>query len=235
MAHNGMCRPRERAIIASRDAASSGELACRTARHPSWPLLMAWSMSTASPPRISPTMIRVGRIRRLFLNRCSSVTSPAPSTLGRRHSRRTTCFCLRSSSAVSSMVIIRSDRLLIAAHSNWAMGSLSVPTRTRSSTSFRLLVNLRIVTAGPLRLNGGMMTLTREPSGSRQSTYGVWASTERPDGRTMSSMRLLSCFSVSKRNGVSSMRPRRSANTSRDPLIMISVISGSTISGRIGS
>ena len=33
---------------------------------PSWPVFMAWSMSTVSAPRTSPTMMRSGRMRREF-------------------------------------------------------------------------------------------------------------------------------------------------------------------------
>ena len=49
---------------------------------PSWPVFMAWSMSRASPPRHSPTMIRSGRMRRELRIRSRIVTSPRPSMLG---------------------------------------------------------------------------------------------------------------------------------------------------------
>ena len=48
---------------------------------PSWPVFMAWSMSSASGPRHSPTTIRSGRMRRAFFTRSRIVYSPAPSML----------------------------------------------------------------------------------------------------------------------------------------------------------
>ena len=36
---------------------------------PSWPVFMAWIMSSVSAPRHSPMMIRSGRIRRAFFTR----------------------------------------------------------------------------------------------------------------------------------------------------------------------
>ena len=48
---------------------------------PSWPVFMAWSMSSASPPRHSPTTIRSGRMRRQFTTRSRIVISPLPSML----------------------------------------------------------------------------------------------------------------------------------------------------------
>ena len=49
-------------------SASRGLLACTVVIEPSWPVFIAWSMSRASPPRHSPTTMRSGRIRRLFLH-----------------------------------------------------------------------------------------------------------------------------------------------------------------------
>ena len=43
--------------------ASSGPLACTVDIEPSWPVLMAWIMSSASGPRTSPTTMRSGRSR----------------------------------------------------------------------------------------------------------------------------------------------------------------------------
>jgi hypothetical protein len=69
-------------MVPRRFRASRGVLAWRVVRLPSWPVFMAWSMSTASGPRTSPTMIRSGRIRRELMTRERTVTSPFPSTLG---------------------------------------------------------------------------------------------------------------------------------------------------------
>ena len=43
---------------------SRGVLAWTVVSEPSWPVFMACSMSSASPPRHSPTMMRSGRMRR---------------------------------------------------------------------------------------------------------------------------------------------------------------------------
>ena len=45
---------------------------------------MAWSMSSASAPRHSPTMMRSGRMRRALRTRSRVVTSPTPSMFGGR-------------------------------------------------------------------------------------------------------------------------------------------------------
>ena len=43
---------------------------------PSWPVFIAWSMSSASAPRTSPTMMRSGRMRSELRTRSRMVTSP---------------------------------------------------------------------------------------------------------------------------------------------------------------
>ena len=75
---------------------------------PSWPVVIACSMSKASSPRTSPTMMRSGRMRSAFLTSSRWRISPRPSILGGRVSRRPTCGCCSCSSAASSMVIRRS-------------------------------------------------------------------------------------------------------------------------------
>ena len=50
-------------IVSMRLSASRGELAWTVVSEPSWPVFMAWSMSSASAPRTSPTMMRSGRMR----------------------------------------------------------------------------------------------------------------------------------------------------------------------------
>src|SRR2546425_990735 len=67
------------------------------------------NMSSASAPRDSPTMMRSGRIRSVLMTRSRCVIAPAPSMLMGRVSRRTTCDCWSCSSAVSSMVMMRSS------------------------------------------------------------------------------------------------------------------------------
>ena len=47
---------------------------------------------------------------------------------------------------------------------------LNAPRAIRSSAVKGLLLNLRMVTVGPFKASGGIMTFTREPSGRRAST-----------------------------------------------------------------
>ena len=47
--------------------ASAGVLACIVVNEPSWPVFIAWSISTASSPRTSPMMMRSGLIRRALM------------------------------------------------------------------------------------------------------------------------------------------------------------------------
>ncbi len=63
-------------------SASRGELAWTVVIEPSWPVFMACSMSSASSPRHSPTMIRSGRMRSALLTRSRCRISPLPSMLG---------------------------------------------------------------------------------------------------------------------------------------------------------
>ena len=54
-------------IVSRRASASRGVLAWTVVSEPSWPVFMACSMSSASPPRTSPTTMRSGRMRSAFL------------------------------------------------------------------------------------------------------------------------------------------------------------------------
>ena len=89
--------------------ASRGELACTVDSDPSWPVFIAWSMSSASPPRHSPTMMRSGRMRRALRTRSRMATWPLPSMFGGRVSSRTTWSWWSWSSTASSMVTMRSS------------------------------------------------------------------------------------------------------------------------------
>ena len=77
-------------IVSRRASASRGELACTVDSEPSWPVFIAWSMSSASAPRTSPTMMRSGRMRSALRTRSRMVTSPLPSMLAGGLSSRTT-------------------------------------------------------------------------------------------------------------------------------------------------
>src|SRR2546422_104105 len=74
---------------------------------PSWPVFIACSMSSASPPRHSPTTMRSGRIRSELMTRRWMVISPSPLMSFGRVSRRHTCSWWSCSSAASSMVTMR--------------------------------------------------------------------------------------------------------------------------------
>ena len=69
--------------------------------------------------------------------------------------------------------------------------------------SSRFFANLRIVTSGPLSDSGGMMALTRLPSGRRASTIGEDSSIRRPTWATILLMIRRRCDSSVKRTGVS--------------------------------
>src|SRR3989442_1499570 len=84
IARVGRLKPDICIIISSREIESRGVLAWMVEIDPSWPVFMAWSMSSDSPPRTSPTMMRSGRMRRLLRTRSRCVTSPRPSMLGGR-------------------------------------------------------------------------------------------------------------------------------------------------------
>jgi hypothetical protein len=63
---------------------------------------------------------------------------------------------------------------------------------------------------GPSMASGGMMALTREPSGRRASTIGLDSSMRRPTRETILSMIFIRWASSLKVTSVSSSLPRRS-------------------------
>ena len=75
-------------MFSMRASASRGLLAWTVVSEPSWPVFIAWSMSNASAPRTSPTMMRSGRMRSALRTRSRCVTSPLPSMFGGRASSR---------------------------------------------------------------------------------------------------------------------------------------------------
>ena len=68
MARTGRSMPAISTIVSRRASMSRGVLAWPVVSEPSWPVFIAWSMSSASPPRHSPTMIRSGRMRKRGLH-----------------------------------------------------------------------------------------------------------------------------------------------------------------------
>ena len=72
-----------------------------------------------------------------------------------------------------------------------------------SSSVSRFFENLRIVISGPESDSGGMIALTREPSGRRASTIGDASSMRRPIWATILLMIRRRCESSVKRTVVS--------------------------------
>ena len=203
---------------------------------PAWPLVIAWIMSRASPPRHSPTITRSGRIRRLFLKRSRIVTSPRPYRSAARDSRPRTCGCFNWSSLDSSMTTMRrsagmnSDitfrRLVlpldvpplirrffsVTMHSirKSRASSLSVPLETRNPMSSACRANLRIVTTTPRLEHGGMATWTRDPSGNRASIIGCSGEMRLPTYWRMFREAASRADSFGNFASVRSRRPRRS-------------------------
>ena len=105
---SGRPEPASSTSVSSRASASCVPLAWIVDSEPSCPVLSACSMSSASAPRTSPTTMRSGRIRSAARTSSRTATPPTPSAFGGRASSRTTCGWPSRSSAVSSMVTIRS-------------------------------------------------------------------------------------------------------------------------------
>ena len=93
---------------------------------------------------------------------------------------------------------------------NCADSGVTVPKSIRSSIVYGSRENFRIVSVGPRSESGGMIALTRLPSGSRASTIGEASSTRRPTCETILSM-IRSRWALStKVASVASILPRRS-------------------------
>ena len=260
MATCGSATSAIRASVSIRRSASAAEFECTVVIDPAWPVFSACSMSSASAPRTSPTMMRSGRMRSALRTSWRMVTSPLPSTFGGRLSRRSTCGCWSRSSAASSIVMIRSARstnedstlsrvvlpdpvpplttMLLRPSTRSrrkdTASAVTVALSTRSSAPNAWRRNRLIVSSGPSRLSGGITQFTRDPSGKRASASGAASSTRRPSGLRMRSIRCISSSSEPNDTSVSTMRPRRSTCTTPRPLTMISSTSGSSISGSSG-
>ena len=70
--------------------------------------------------------------------------------------------------------------------------------------------NFRIVSVGPRSESGGMIALTRLPSGRRASTIGEASSTRRPTCETILSMIRSRCALSTKAASAASILPLRS-------------------------
>lgn len=84
---------------------------------------------------------------------------------------------------------------LISASSSCAIAGVKLWLFTMSVTVSGFTAKRRIDTSGPSIADGGMIALTREPSGRRASTIGVDSSIRRPTRETMRSMIFIRCAS----------------------------------------
>ena len=178
-------------------SASRALLAC-SVHMPGSPALSASSRSRHSSARTSPTMIRLGRIRRLSLTRSRSAISPVPSRPDCRVCIGTQSGCGNRSSKTSSADTTRSPPGIAAARQlrrvvlpawvppatrtfspartdasrNAAAAGVRLPSSTRSASRAALSTNLRMLTAVKPRLMPSRTTCSRWPSGSIASTNG---------------------------------------------------------------
>jgi len=92
----------------------------------------------------------------------------------------------------STMTRTKPDWVIAKSHpdsvASMDLPRVSVPTLIRSSIRILSERNFRTVIVGLFGETGGMITLTREPSGKRASTIGCDSSTRRPMGATMRSI-----------------------------------------------
>ena len=103
------------------------------------------------------------------------------------------------------------------------MPGVKAPFLISSSGVRACLGNLRMLIVGPTSDSGGMMTLTREPSGRRASTIGLLSSTRRPSGATMrSTIRMTSSLSRNLMSALFQLAVR-STKTCWGPLTSTSV------------
>ena len=77
IARIGSSMPPISTMVSMRDSVSRGLFEWIVVSEPSWPVFIAWSMSSASAPRASPTMMRSGRIRSELRTSSRILTSPA--------------------------------------------------------------------------------------------------------------------------------------------------------------
>ena len=229
----GISPPIIATICSRRESASRAVFAWIVVIDPSWPVFMACSISNASAPRTSPTMILSGRIRRAFRTRSRCVTAAAPSILAGRVSSRTTCSCFNCNSAASSIVTMRwrgsmkaesafsivvlpdpvppeirtFRRASIRAVRTRTACSESAPRSTNRSSVRGSRENLRMESVGPSMAQGRMMAFTRLPSSRRASTQGWLSSTRRPTRLTILSMIRKRCRSSRNCTGTRSRRP----------------------------
>src|SRR5205823_6536797 len=110
----------------------------------------------------------------------------------------------------------------------------SVPRAIRSSISKWRVLNLRIVSVTPFRLEGGMTAATLLPSGSRESRIGCDSEMSPPSRRAIFFTATRSAFSPSETPLTGSRYPPFSMNTESAPFTITSLTDGSRIRCSIG-
>ena len=97
-----------------------------------------------------------------------------------------------------------------------------------------LPVNLRILMVGPSRASGGMIALTREPSGNLASTIGLASSRRRPNGASMRRITRVTWSSLMNRVLARCRTPATSTKTCSGPFTRISLTLVSASNGSSG-
>ena len=203
-------------------------------------------MSNASPPRTSPTTRRSGRIRSAARTSSRTLTAPAPSALAVRASSRTTCGWPSRSSAVSSIVTMRSPRSIASGERVRARG-LARARRARdddvpSGADHRLEKRHRGVAEPEVGERDQHSPRTGGSSGTGRRARAVGApragatrrgaerrpsatarSSRRPSG-AMTRWAIRTIASASSSHATRSSRPWRSTNTRSGPFTMISLM-----------
>ncbi len=182
------------------------------------------------------------------------VIAPLPSILGARDSSLIQCSWCSFNSAASSIVTIRSpsginsERILsmvvfplpvppetiiffldtTQAFINSAIAEFIVFMPIKSGILNLSFLNFLMVRVGPVKERGGIMALTREPSGRRASTIGTDSSIRLPIGAMIRSMIVLTCSLATNFLLVSSILPFFSMYISSLLFTMMSVMPGSS-------
>ena len=105
---------------------------------------------------------------------------------------------------------------------NCNAAAVAVPFCSRSIALNGTRRNFRMVSVGPARESGGMIALTRLPSGSRASTIGLDSSHRRPRGATIRWITRMTWSASLNVMSVLYSLPSRSTQTCLGPFTMIS-------------
>ena len=202
---------------------------------PSWPVFMAWSMSSASPPRHSPTMMRSGRMRRALRTRSRIVIVALALDVGRarlqRHDVRLLQLQLGGVLDGDDALVVRDERRQDVQQRRLAragaagdddvqaclarrrcrkstISGVAVPKRIRSSTVNGVAANLRMVRRRAVqrrRRDDGVDARAVRQPGVHHRADD--SSMRRPSGATMRSMMRITCSSSWNVTSVSSSLP----------------------------